>query len=164
VRSFERFYRAEHGRVLALVYAMTGSWPVAEDLCQEAFARGYERWSRVQHHQRPGAWVAKVAVNLARSRGRRRGAERRALKKVLPDETLVEPDPLPDDVARFWAAVRRLPRQQALAVAMNYLEDAQPSEMAPVLGCSPATARVHLHRARTRLQRDLDVAELEEHS
>lgn len=63
--SFERFYDAQHARVLALVYALTGSWAVAEDLTQEAFTRALTRWEEVSGYDQPGAWVRTVAANLA---------------------------------------------------------------------------------------------------
>lgn len=137
----------------------TGDWQTAEDLTQEAFARAFQRWSQVGRHQRPEAWIRTVAVNLARSRFCRQRVERRHLDRLQPPTVSHEPEPLPDELERFWAEVRELPRQQALAIALHYLEDRRPAEMAEILGCSSATARVHLHRARQRLQKKLDLVE-----
>jgi len=163
VRAFEHFYDVERARVVALVYAVTGSWPVAEDVAQEAFTRALTRWDKVSRFDRPGAWVRTVAVNVAHSRRRRRSAERRAQDRVGPPAVVVEdPTPMPYELERFWEEVRALPRQQRLAVALFYLEDLRPREMAEILGCSPATARVHLHRARARLQQRMVPSVLEE--
>lgn len=150
--SFERFYSAEHDRVLAIMFAMAGDWSVAEDLTQEAFARAYRRWEDVSDYDRPDSWVRQVAVNLLRSRARRVQAEWRARARLRPPADVAEPTPLPYELERFWAAVRELPRQQAAAITLHLLEDRQPAEMAHILNCSPSTARVHLHRARKRLQ------------
>jgi RNA polymerase sigma-70 factor, ECF subfamily len=159
VESFERFYSAEHADVSALLFAMTGDWQLAEDLAQEAFTRAFQRWSRVRRHENPAAWIRTVAANLARSRFRRQAVERRKREQLIPPVSYEEPAPLPFELARFWETVRSLPRQQSLAITLHYLEDRQPAEMAEILGCSAATARVHLHRARQRLQRQLDLAE-----
>jgi RNA polymerase sigma-70 factor, ECF subfamily len=159
VESFERFYSAEHGSVSALLFAMTGDWQLAEDLAQEAFTRALQRWSRIRRHENPQAWIRTVAANLARSRFRRQAVERRRREKLSASSSYEEPAPLPYELARFWEAVRALPRQQSLAITLHYLEDRQPAEMTDILGCSPATARVHLHRARQRLQQQLDLAE-----
>jgi RNA polymerase sigma-70 factor (ECF subfamily) len=51
----------------------------------------------------------------------------------------------------FWAAVRALPKRQAQAIALYYLEDRPVAEVADILDCSPATAKVHLHKGRIRL-------------
>ena len=63
-------------------------------------------------------------------------------------------EPLPaldaeDD--EFWAEVRALPKRQAQAIALHYLEDRPVAEVADILDCSPSTAKVHLHKGRVRL-------------
>ena len=79
----------------------------------------------------------------------RRGLERRAAPlSVVPDLPLPRKDVLD--------AVRSLPAQQRAAVVLHYFEDRPVAEIADVLGCAPATARVHLHKARTRLAALLD--------
>ena len=48
-------------------------------------------------------------------------------------------------------ALGELPPQQRAAVALFYLEDRPVAEVAEIIGCSPSTAKVHLHQARKRL-------------
>jgi len=48
-------------------------------------------------------------------------------------------------------AVAKLPGTQRAAIVLFYLEDRPVAEVADSLGCSDATARVHLHRGRKRL-------------
>ena len=66
--------------------------------------------------------MRRVAANLATSALRRRLIEARALARVWAREepALAE---LPVSGADFWRAVRSLPRRQAQAVALRYLED-----------------------------------------
>jgi RNA polymerase sigma-70 factor (ECF subfamily) len=153
--SFEDFYRREFRPVVALVYALSGSRTGAEDLAQEAFVAAHRRWSRICEYEKPEAWVRRVAANLAISAFRRRMAEARALARVarLRDQMLPPVEPEDDG---FWKMVRNLPARQAQAVTLFYLEDRPVSEIALILGCSPATARVHLHRARLSLARRLE--------
>ena len=47
--------------------------------------------------------------------------------------------------------VATLPDNQRAAVALRYVEDLSPTEIADVLGCADATVRVHLHRAHKTL-------------
>ncbi len=64
------------------------------------------------------------------------------------------PDPtveLPTTDHEFWEAVRALPARQAQAIALHYLEDRPVAEIAEILGCAPATVKVHLHRGRRAL-------------
>ena len=58
------------------------------------------------------------------------------------------PPESPLDVA---GAVRRLPTSQRAAIVLHYYEDRPVAEIASILGCAEATARVHLHRGRKRL-------------
>jgi len=66
-----------------------------------------------------------VAVNLARSRLRRVGAEVRAYARLAGRGSgdVSERDPVAVELEGFWAAVRQLPARQAQAVALYYLED-----------------------------------------
>ncbi len=48
-------------------------------------------------------------------------------------------------------ALRHLPPQQRAAVALHYYEDLPLTEVAQILGCSHATAKVHVFKARRRL-------------
>jgi len=63
-------------------YALTGSWEAAEDATQEAFLRAHRDWERVGRYDQPGAWVRRVAANLAVSALRRRLAEAKALLRL----------------------------------------------------------------------------------
>jgi DNA-directed RNA polymerase specialized sigma24 family protein len=118
----------------------------AEEVVQEAFVQLLLHWRRVSGYDRPGAWVRRVAIRLAvrsaRLRLRRASAERSAW---APGATA---GPADVDLRR---AVVALPRGQRAAVVLHYLEDRPVEEVAELLGCSPNTVRVHLHRARKRL-------------
>lgn len=148
---FEAFYRREYRPVVALAYALCGRTGAAEDVAQEAFLVAHQRWNRVGKYDKPGAYLRRVAANMAISQGRRRAAERRALTRLVgrqeDDVTTLDP---PD--AQFWRAVRSLGGRQAQVLALHYLEDRSAEDIGEILGCAPATVRVHLHRGRTALE------------
>jgi DNA-directed RNA polymerase specialized sigma24 family protein len=58
--------------LVSQVYALTGDFAEAQDVVQEAFARELGRPGRLVRTDNPEAWLRTVAVNLARSRHRRR--------------------------------------------------------------------------------------------
>jgi RNA polymerase sigma-70 factor (ECF subfamily) len=153
--TFESFFRAEYGRVVGLAFVLCGRRAVAEELAQDAFVQAYRRWSVVADYDDPGAWVRRVAVNLATSTLRRRTREARALarlagRRTAPDELVVTND-------GFWEAVRRRPRRQAQCVALRYVEDQTITEIAAVLDIAEPTVRGYLHQARAALAVSLDV-------
>jgi RNA polymerase sigma-70 factor (ECF subfamily) len=100
--------------------------------------------------------VRRVLVNLATSRARRLAVETRTLARLGRERPPAVR--LDGEDAEFWAAVRTLPRRQAQAIALHYLDDASTADIAAILGCAEATVRIHLHRGRDtlrdRLRRD----------
>jgi len=150
--SFERFYRSEYRSVLAFALVLTGDPGRAEEVAQEAFLAAYGSWSDLES---PVAWTRRVAANKAKSWWRRRYAERRAVGRLAAAS--VQVGEMPADTAAFWQEVRRLPRNQATALVLFYLEDRSAAEVAEVLGCAESTARVHLSRGRAALAKRLGV-------
>ncbi len=148
---FDAFYAGQLRDVTGLAYTLTGSWAAAEDIAQEAFVRAYRCWSDVGGYDRPDSWVRTVAANLATSRGRRLGAEARALTRLRSRPTAPEPDPVEAQADAFWEAVRRLPRRQAQAVALRYYSDLSVAQIASSMDCAEGTIKAHLHAARQRL-------------
>ncbi|QXC59974.1 sigma-70 family RNA polymerase sigma factor [Aquihabitans sp. G128] len=162
---FDDLYRQEWSGLVALGWSLTGSWVAAEELAQDAFADAYRRWDEVGRLERPGAWVRRAVVNRAASLHRHRAVERRGLARLDAragseadaagaDRTGERAADRVDDPA-FWAAVRALPERQAACVALHYLEDRSVAEIAEVLGCRAGTVKVHLHRGRQALARQL---------
>ena len=130
----------------------------AEDLAQEAMIAAYRRWPEVGQLERPGGWSRRVVLNLAASAYQRRKAEARALLRLAPLRG-EPPAQLGAESAEFWREVRRLPRRQAQAVALFYLEETSVAEIAEVLGCAESTVKVHLHRGRQALAKRLHAEE-----
>jgi RNA polymerase sigma factor (sigma-70 family) len=158
---FEHFYLEEYPGVVKLVYALLGSRAAAEDIAQEAFLRAYRDWERVGSYEHQAAWVRRVAANLATSGLRRRLLEARALARLAGRR---EPalDPLPADQADFGRALRALPRRQAQAVALFYVEDLSIEQIAVVLDCAEGTVKAHLAKARHTLAKRLQLDHGEE--
>ena len=133
--------------MVALANTMIGGG--GEDIAQEAMLRAHRRWSEVSTYERPGAWLRRVVINLASSGLRRRGVELRGRLRLLGErpEPIVQ-QPVDHDLR---AALASLPPKQRAAIALHYLEDRPVAEIAEILGCAPATAKVHLHRGRAAL-------------
>ena len=147
--AFVALYEREFPVAAHAAYTVLGSPTRAQDIAQEAFATAYARWDRVQQLDRPGAWVRRVAINMA-IKDRRRAARQRELAVAAPER------PAPTGVehetrAVLAAAIRQLPEQQRLAVVLHYLHDLPLAEVAESMGCAEGTAKVHVHRARQAL-------------
>jgi RNA polymerase sigma factor (sigma-70 family) len=147
--SFDDFYIAHFRPLVALTFALSGSRVAAEDLAQEALLAAFRRWPEVCALDSPAAWVRRVAANQAVSTVRRRVAEAKALTRLGGRRTVL-PE-VSEGAHDVWREVRRLPRRQAQAVALYYLEDLALDDVAAVLECSAETVRTHLRRARATL-------------
>ncbi len=156
--SFEAFYARERSKVVGLAYVLSGSRLGAEDLAQDAFLAALGHWDRISVYDDPGAWVRRVVANRAVSRFRRAAAEARALLRLGSERRIL--GEIPTESAAVWDAVRRLPRRQAQAVALRYLEGWPVADVAQILGCSENTIKTHLRRARRTLARRLGEEDL----
>ena len=151
--AFEAFYDAECAPLTRLGYVLTGSQGVAEELVQETMLRAYRHWPKVSTYEKPGAWARRVLCNLATSRGRRLGAEARAMVR-FGGSRAPAPEPAPES-AEVWSALRKLPARQAQAVALFYVEDLSVAEIAELLECPDGTVKALLHRGRKALAQQL---------
>lgn len=146
--SFSWFFAGEYPRLVRSLSHLVRRED-AEDISQEAFARLHQRWAKISRYERPDAWVRRVAINLAFSHakreGRRRERETRAARLTSrgPADAGVD--------AEVLAAIRTLPTRDQALVVLFYFEDRPVAEAAEILGISPGSAKVSLHRARARL-------------
>lgn len=154
-QAFDSWYRGEYHQVVSLVYVLSGSRWAAEELTQDAFLAAHRKWGTISGYDDPGAWVRRVAVNNARSWGRRKGAEARAYAKhAVRNREL--PAELPPTADEFWSIVRGLPERQAQIVALHYMDDRPVDDIAQLLGIHAGTVKTQLHRARKTLAERLN--------
>lgn len=152
---FETFYREHFRPVVALVYSLSGSRWAAEDIAQDVFLQAHRDWDRIGRFDSPAGWVRTVAVNAARSRFRRLGAETRALRRWFG----MQPTAFPEVEApfdEFWAEVRRLPKRQAQVIALHYLSDMSVADIAAALGIAESTVKSSLAKGRASLATRLE--------
>ena len=142
---FDSLFAAEYPAVLRTVFLICHDVHLAQDVTQEAFVELLRHWDKVSRYERPGAWVRRVAIRKL-VKAMRRDVRRREVERTFEPPVALEPADV--DVLR---AVRALPLRQRTAVVLHYFEDLSLNDIAEVLGCSPSTAGVHLHRARGRL-------------
>jgi RNA polymerase sigma-70 factor (ECF subfamily) len=76
----EKVFREEYGRIIATLIRISGSFDLAEEALQEAFASAAARWKEDGAPQKPGAWLTTVA-------------HRKLLDAVRRDKTRAEKEP-----------------------------------------------------------------------
>ncbi len=149
---FQAFFWRFERRLFGYLWHLTGDEQAARDLSQEAFVRAWQCFDAIESHRDSGAWLFRVASNLAMTYLRRRSAPVGAATPLAeaqtatghagdPGSTLAERDL----VHRVLAALT--PRQRAVLVLHEVCGYTGP-EVADVLGISHAAAKMALWRAR----------------
>jgi RNA polymerase sigma-70 factor, ECF subfamily len=151
---FARWYAMTAEGIGRRVAAAVGDPLLGREATAEAFARAYERWSRVAAMESPEGWVYQVAVNICRRGWRQRALEDRALARMVPDLPGVV-DGVPQHPDDLYRAVRKLPRRMRIALRLKYWDDLTEQDIAARMGIPPGTASSLLSTARTRLRRAL---------
>ncbi|MFG2107146.1 RNA polymerase sigma factor [Micromonospora chersina] len=144
-------YAASAARLVAQMYAMTGDYAEAQDVVQEAFVRALARPARFREVTNPEAWLRTVALNVARSRHRRRVLLHGLVRSGRLDPAQPSAPGLTPDHVALVAALQRLPRQARETVVLHHLADLPVTEVATALGCSVEAVKTRLVRARRAL-------------
>jgi len=154
------FLHTAYPRLVAAVALVCLSHAAAEDAVQEALLRAWERSEKGEEIQHLNAWVATVALNLARSGLRRVIAERKARSRLAA--AYHEGAGPTGDRVDVERALATLPRRQREAVVLRYYLQMDTREVAEVLHTSEGTVKSTLFRARTALASELGIPDDEE--
>jgi RNA polymerase sigma-70 factor (ECF subfamily) len=144
-------YQAYYRRLVATLYGLTGDHGEAQDLVQEAYARALARPKVFLDVADPEAWLRTVAVNLARTRWRRR---RLLDTLVRTGRITVAPETVPGvsaDRVLLVDALQRLSRPTRETIVLHHLADMSVHEVAETLGVPVGTVKARLSRGRALL-------------
>jgi RNA polymerase sigma-70 factor, ECF subfamily len=169
--AFDLLVERYRERAYRLAWSILRNAEDARDLSQEGFIRLYQTAGSFAGRARFSTWFYRILVNLCLDHRRKHRWWRRTMAPERggdePRESIVErqPAPITDPLAdldrsrtmtRLWAEVDRLSPQQRAALLLHVQEELRSAEIAAVLKCSEATARVHLHRALSALRKTME--------
>jgi RNA polymerase sigma-70 factor (sigma-E family) len=143
-------------RLVGGVALHCGDRLVAEEIAQETLVRLWQRWDRISTGPSIDGWVWTVAMNLARSRSRRRAAERRARTRLENERAADLVDSA--EVIAVREAVLALPERQRTAVVLRFFADLSVADVAAAMGCAEGTVSAHTHKAAQALRARLGEA------
>ena len=156
---FKAIYAEYYPAVLRYAARRIGA-EAARDIAAETFLTAWRRLDHVQAGQ-PLPWLYATArnclANELRRRDRRDRLDSRIRTEVLRGQDLAGPEPgerVADRLAVLAALAALRPDDQE-ALRLIEWEQLDVAAAAQVMGCSAATFRVRLHRARRRLARAL---------
>lgn len=154
VEAFETIFRQFQGQVYGWIIRVVRDRGAAEDLTVETFWRVYRARARFDPSRGFGAWVRRIATNVALDH--LKAAPREAPLAEDPSSGPA-PDPavrrdIQDQVAR---AFRQLPAKLRLAATLALIEEQPYEEIAEALGVSVGAVKSRVFRAVRRLRRTL---------
>jgi RNA polymerase sigma-70 factor (ECF subfamily) len=150
--SFEAIYRDHYRMVAQLCLGFARGVPeLAQDLTQEVFINVWKGLSTFRGQASLRTWIYRVAVNTCLRQTRQVGAQSVSLDQV--GDAISSPPPS-DAVLQqpLYRAIGQLPEADRLIIMM-VLEEQPYEEIAAVMGLSPGTLRVRIHRIKQKLKK-----------
>lgn len=146
---------------MALALNVLGNREDAEDACQEAFASAFHSMETNPLPSNLKGWILTILYRRCLDILRRRRRSIRLAQRVraeisgrmlYPGNPQGNPSSPTGKLVLSQGVLRALTDKERLAVSLWANEDYAPPEIAGILGCSQATARVHLFRARKKIR------------
>ena len=163
---FELLMRRYNQRVYRVARSIVHNEEEAEDVMQDAYMRAFEHIREFEGRSRFSTWLTKIAVHEALRR--LRSGSRLVLLDLTSEEDRtveirhsLERDP--EDQASgqelsslLSAVIEGLPDLYRVVFVLREFEGLSTAEVAESLAISEENVKVRLHRARSRLRRDID--------
>lgn len=159
---YDRLIKPIENRMIGSVWRITRNPEDAEDAFQDALMTIWKQFEKVSRHPNQHALILKICANSAydilRKKSRRGKREELHAHSLEYQDSQRSADELlsnKETRIEIFQAISQLSRNQAVTVLMRFVQELPYSDIARVLGCSEATARKHVARARTRLSKIL---------
>ncbi len=157
--AFALLFHAYQGRIYSICMRMTNSAAVAEELTQDAFLQMFRKLSTFRENSALSTWLYRLAVNTVLMHFRKQRP------KVLSYEQCYL-DTLPRtsggycshdmdfvDHLALMQAIRELPVKYRTILLLHEVAGYGHEEIATLLGCSVASSKARLHKAKRKIRR-----------
>ena len=154
----EQVFRRESGRAVATLIRAVGSFDLAEEAVQDAFAIALERWPRDGVPDNPGAWITTTARHRAIDRIRReqtgRAKSEAADQLRALEELSDEMQEIPDERLRlvFTCCHPALPMDSRVALTLRTVGGLSTREIARAFLSPEPTIAQRLLRAKKKIR------------
>jgi RNA polymerase sigma-70 factor, ECF subfamily len=160
----ELVFRREHGRIIASLIRLSGSFDRAEEAMQEGFAAALANWSERGLPANPAAWITAAAyrklIDAHRRERVRRGKQAELEWNVISLTTQAPDDPahslagFPDDRLRliFTCCHPAINREAQIALTLRTLGGLSTGEIARAFLVPEPTMAQRLVRAKRKIQ------------
>jgi RNA polymerase sigma-70 factor (ECF subfamily) len=161
---FSTLYAATRPRITAYALRRTASREEAADIVAETFEIAWRKLTEVPPSPDDLLWLYVTARHVLANSGRRvhrRDELTARLAEGLRAIDVVE-DPVDEGGLHALSSLRSLPPEDRELLMLTGWEGLTSAEVGRVLGCSATAARIRLHRARTRLNAEMNLNRMAE--
>ena len=158
----ESLFREHYDQIFRTAYRVTGSASDAEDVLQTVFLRLARREGNLDLSPSPGAYLHRAAINASLDLVRSRAHSKPVSLDDVEDELRTNPSLSPAvqhedrELRRLvQQAVTRLGATASEMFVLRYFEGYGNREIAEMLNTSQMVVGVVLHRARTKMRKEI---------
>jgi RNA polymerase sigma-70 factor (ECF subfamily) len=145
-------HRAYGKRICGLIWRVLGPDSEYEDVVHEVYVNVFSSIHRLREPARLWSWLARVTTNTVRQEIRKRQSYRRK-KKMLADNSARNPHSMEASLSRdICVMFSKLQVDQRIAFSLRYIEGYSLDEVAGACGCSLATIKRRLSKAKKHLK------------
>ena len=154
--TFNRAYTELYPVIFRVAYRIVGDANMAEDMCQEAFIKYYQREEDLPDLNQTKYWLIRVVKNISLNYEKRKARERVAVdkikkgpqKKVETGEDIYLKDEAKSEIQE---ALQNLPYKFRVVLILKEYAKMNYKEIGDVLGISEGNVKVRVFRAREKL-------------
>ena len=164
--AFSEVYAQYERQVFRYAYHLLGHADDADDVKQETFLRAYRAISKFRSDCSLKTWLLRICTNLCRDRIKSKSRHKEVLydphdvpADLFWDTDAIDPHEVAERsqmVAVVRSALKGMPEDQRNIIMLREVEDLSYEEIAEVIGCSRASVKLRLFRARQRLRERVD--------
>lgn len=160
--ALETLFREHYDQIFRTAYRVTGSASDAEDVLQTVFLRLARREDGLDLSPSPGAYLHRAAINASLDLVRARAHSKPVALEEVEAELMINPNLSPSaqhedrELRRLiQQAVSRLGATASEMFVLRYFEGYGNREIAEMLNTSQMVVGVVLHRARTKMRKEI---------
>lgn len=153
----EQLVRSYLADVYAVTLRMLGDADLAQDAAQDAMVNAVNALDRFRGDASFRTWLLRIAVNAARTIGRRRSRRREVSLEVVAEHPAAGADvhertATQQEAARALTMLEQLPEKQRMTVSLRIQQGLSYAEIGRALDCTEGAARVNYHLGIKRLR------------
>ena len=154
---FRKLYDTVFPILYRVAYRVAGSAEAAEDLCQDAFYKLYEKNMSFPSMDDAKYWLIRVVKNASLNYAKRKERERLVYQKAFREDTRTTRTGEEELVRKETAgevntALAALPEKMRIVLILTENTELNYKEIGRILGISEGNVKIRVFRAREKLQ------------